>query len=522
MNSIHRRLNLFFVVVISLVLGISGAYSYWRSQNELAEDLQQTGKSLKSRLETSLPSPLWNFDDYQLDRILDSEMISPKIRQIVIENNGKLVAGRTSDNAGHIERLAKLPARHGDEIEFDVFYQDNPQRSIGRVLVRLSSTPMEQQLRKQVLSKVAEIAILDIILLLALARSLTYLLVRPLKQLHVMLQRAADQTDDGISDAALRLPASHFVEFSEVTTSYNRIARRLLNDLRKRKETEDAMRQAKETAEQAFQQLKETQNSLVQAEKMASLGSLVAGVAHEINTPIGVILTSASVLSEDSREFRNNIESGTIRKSELLRYTDIAIQSSTLIQTNAERAAALIQSFKHVAVDQTSEARRTFNLREYIEEVILSLRPSLRHSALGITIDCTQHIDIDGYPGALSQIITNMVTNTIAHAFKPGEKGRLQIQAEQEEGIVRMVFSDNGKGIAAEYISHIFDPFFTTRRGAGGSGLGLNIVYNLVTQTLGGTISVSSSPDEGTRFSIFFPCSAPKPARQPRRLTEQS
>ncbi|SFM97064.1 His Kinase A (phospho-acceptor) domain-containing protein [Formivibrio citricus] len=515
MNSIRRRLNVFFVVVITLLLGISGAYSYWRTQAELAEDLTQTGKSLRSRLETSLPSPLWNFDDYQLDRILDSEMISPKIQQIVIENNGRMVAGRVSSGIGRVERLTKQPSRYGDEIEFDVFYQDNPQRSIGKVLVRLSSAPMEQQLQKQVISKVAEIVILDIILVLALSRSLTLLLVRPLKQLHDMLQRAADQTDAGISDAALRLPASQFIEFSDVTSGYNRIARRLLDDLRKRKETEDAMREAKESAEKALQQLKETQNSLVQAEKMASLGGLVAGIAHEINTPVGVILTSASVLSEDSRSFQKNIESGTIKKSDLLRYTETAVQSSALIQTNAERAAALIQSFKRVAVDQTSEARRAYDLKEYIEEVILSLRPTLRHSALTVDVDCPEDIKIDGYPGALSQIITNMVTNTIAHAFDPGQQGTLCIEAEQDEGVVRMVFSDDGKGIQASHIGRIFDPFFTTRRGAGGSGLGLNIVYNLVTQTLGGTISVSSAPGSGTRFSIIFPSVAPEPVKQP-------
>lgn len=520
MNSIRRRLNVFFVVVITLVLGISGAYSYLRTQAELADDLEQTGKSLRSRLETSLPSPLWNFDDYQLDRILDSEMISPKIQQIVIENNGRMVAGRVSSQAGRIERLAQQPARYGDEIEFDVFYQDNPQRSIGKVLVRLSNTPMEQQLKKQVIFKIAEIAILDFILVLALSRSLTLLLVRPLKQLHDMLQRAADQTDEGISDAALRLPASQFIEFSEVTSGYNRIARRLLDDLRKRKETEDAMREAKEVAEKAFQQLKETQNSLVQAEKMASLGGLVAGIAHEINTPIGVILTSASVLSEDSRIFQKNIESGTIKKSDLLRYTDTAVQSSALIQSNSERAAALIQSFKRVAVDQTSEARRTYDLKEYIEEVILSLRPTVRHSTLSVEVNCPTDIRIDGYPGALSQIITNMVTNTIAHAFDPGEKGNLRIQAEQEEGVVRMIFSDDGKGIQPSHIGRIFDPFFTTRRGAGGSGLGLNIVYNLVTQTLGGTISVSSAPGNGTRFSIIFPCIAPEQIRSPLSHTD--
>jgi signal transduction histidine kinase len=290
--------------------------------------------------------------------------------------------------------------------------------------------------------------------------------------------------------------------------------------LRKRKETEDAMRAVKETAEKTLQQLKETQNSLVQAEKMASLGGLVAGIAHEINTPIGVILTSASVLAGDSQTFQRDISSGTIKKSDLLRYTDTAVQASALIQSNAERAAALIQSFKRVAVDQTSEARRTYDLGEYIREVILSLRPTLRHSSLEVDIDCPEEIQIDGYPGALSQIITNMVTNAISHAFNPGEHGLLRIQAEHEEGMVRLVFADNGKGIQPSHINRIFDPFFTTQRGTGGSGLGLNIVYNLVTQTLGGTITASSLPGQGTTFSVIFPCEAPQP-QQPNQAAAE-
>lgn len=511
MNSIRRRLTLFFVVAITLVLGVSGAYSYLHSRADLASDLKQTGESLRSRLETSLPGPLWNFDDYQLDRILDSEMLSPKIRLIVIENNGKLVAGRVN-NHGRVERLSEMPEKKGNELEFDIFYQDNYQRSIGKVMVQLSEEPMTEQLRKLVLDKLIEIALLDIVILLALTRSLTVLLIRPLRQLHDMLDRAADQTDEGESDAALRLPASQFVEFADVTSGYNRIARRLLEDLRKRREAEEEMRVAKDAAESAYLQLKDAQTSLVQSEKMASLGGLVAGIAHEINTPIGVILTGASVLSEESTAFQKGVESGAVKKSEVLRYTDTAIQSAALIQTNAERAAALIQSFKRVAVDQTSEARRTFDLKQYIDEVILSLRPAIKHSPISIQVDCTEQIEVDGYPGALSQIITNMITNALHHAFEPNQAGLIQIAAHAERGMIRMTFADNGRGIQPEHLGRIFDPFFTTRRGAGGSGLGLNIVYNLITQTLGGTIAVTSSPGNGATFTIAFPIVSPEHA----------
>lgn len=511
MHSIHRRLIAFFVVVVTVVLGASGAFSYWRSRADLINDLNHTGDSLRSRLETSLPGPLWNFDDYQLDRILDSEMLSPKIQQIVVENNGKLVTGRTMSSTGQIERLSVLPENQPNDIEFNIFYQDNFQRPIGKVIFRLSTAPMNAQLQKFVQEKLVEIALLIGIIVMALTRSLTILLIRPLRQLQNMLQRAADETDEGISDAALHLPDSHWIEFSEVTSSYNRIARRLLEDLHKRHEAEDAMRSAKEAAESAYHQLKEAQSTLVQSEKMASLGGLVAGIAHEINTPIGVILTGASVLSEESVAFKKGIETGAMKKSEVLRYTETAIQSAALIQTNAERAATLIHSFKQVAVDQTSEARRVFDLGEYIEEVILSLRPTFKHRAIKMNIDCTEKIEVDGYPGALSQIITNMVTNSLHHAFEQDQPGTMSISASHEHGAVKMVFSDDGRGISQEHLGRIFDPFFTTQRGSGGSGLGLNIVYNLVTQRLGGTIAVTSSLGSGTTFTFVFPRVSPDP-----------
>lgn len=256
-------------------------------------------------------------------------------------------------------------------------------------------------------------------------------------------------------------------------------------------------------------EVKAAQVGLMQSEKMAALGSLVAGISHEINTPVGVILTSATVLSEEVDGFRKYIEAGVIKKSELTHYTDQARESAKLIQHNAERAAALIQSFKRVAVDQASEARRGFVLKSYIQEVVLSLQPVLRHSKVQIVLDCDSDVEIDGYPGAMAQIVTNMVNNAIHHAFDADEPGEIIISAHMENDMVRMVFKDNGRGIHEEHIGRVFDPFFTTRRGSGGSGLGLNIVYNLVTQTFGGSITVQSVHGQGVSFVLLFPAVSP-------------
>ncbi|WP_156129020.1 sensor histidine kinase [Chitinibacter sp. ZOR0017] len=331
-------------------------------------------------------------------------------------------------------------------------------------------------------------------------------MIRPLALLRDRINQIAERD---INYNNIDLPRNPYQEIDEVSIGYNRIAHRLQDDVANLSRTEAQMRQAKEEAELALRQLQEAQKSLVQSEKMASLGSLVAGIAHEINTPVGVILTSASVLRDESVKFRQMIEDGQVKKSDVLSYGETAEQSSSLILSNATRAADLIQSFKRVAVDQTSEVKRDFELKAYLNEILLSLRPLTKHAAVQIVIDCPDEIKIDSYPGAFSQILTNLLQNALLHAFGPnnetGRQNTITIAAHEEAGETVLNFSDNGQGIAANIIDKVFDPFFTTKRANGGSGLGLNIVFNLVTQTLGGTIKVFSDLGLGTRFEMRIP-----------------
>jgi len=180
--------------------------------------------------------------------------------------------------------------------------------------------------------------------------------------------------------------------------------------------------------------------------------------------------------------------------------------------SNAERAANLIQSFKQVAVDQTSEARRDFELNDYLHEIITSLQPKLRRTRIRVSIECPPEIKMDSFPGALSQVITNLVMNALIHAFDDAKIGKISIHAQHlENDNVSLLIADNGSGIPATYLHRIFEPFFTTKRGSGGSGLGLHIVYNIVRQQLWGTIEVKSTMGEGTSFLIVIPRKAPVP-----------
>jgi signal transduction histidine kinase len=255
----------------------------------------------------------------------------------------------------------------------------------------------------------------------------------------------------------------------------------------------------------AMEKLQHTQNQLIQSEKMGALGGLVAGVSHEINTPVGVSVTASSYLQEKTKEFINLFTNNAMKKSDLEKYLNLANESTEVILSNLRRASELIKSFKQVAVDQSDEQKRNFKLKEYANQVLLSLKPKLKKTKISIGINCDEELQINSFPGAFSQIITNLVMNSLIHAFDENQEGTIIFDIEKQNNNILFTYSDNGKGINEDIISKIFDPFFTTKRGKGGTGLGLNIVYNIVTQTLGGSIECQSKENLGTIFKIIFP-----------------
>jgi len=271
---------------------------------------------------------------------------------------------------------------------------------------------------------------------------------------------------------------------------------------------EHALRRAKERADTALADLRQTQDDLIQYEKLASLGQLVAGVAHEINTPVGIALTTATSMASEARQFAENAASGKLLRSEFERFVSRITEGSHLLQTNLNRAAELVYSFKQVAVDQTSGERRSFPLGSWLNELLTSLGPVIRKTGHEVSIHCPDGIVMDTYPGALAQVLTNLVMNAVSHAYDEGETGRMVLRVEElRRGWLRFVFADDGKGIPPENHEKVFEPFFTTGRAYGSTGLGLHIVYNLVTNSLQGKIDLDSEPGKGTRFTIDLPVS---------------
>lgn len=281
-------------------------------------------------------------------------------------------------------------------------------------------------------------------------------------------------------------------------------------DITDRKRTEQEMQRAKESAEHALKNLRDTQNSLIESEKLAALGRLVAGVAHEVNNPVGIGLTVATALQRRCNMFEAELARGDLRRSSLTEFIGGTRDAAAQLVANLNRAADLIQSFKQVAVDRNMPDRRQFNLGELTEQLVTSLKPGLNARSLTLAVDCDPDIEMNSYPGPYGQVVTNLFLNSIAHAFPAGAPGRLLIEARRlDEDQVEIVFSDNGAGMTADVRRRAFDPFFTTRRGSGGTGLGLNIVHNIVINRLGGRIDLSSELGKGTRFQIVMPRVAP-------------
>ena len=512
MQSIHVRMVVMFVVIVTAVLTLSGTYSQFKLSEELEQRDAQLRKGVVTRLQISLPAALWNLDKPKVGSLLEAEMLVPEVLAIRVYDTttGGLFSGKMRNQYGQIVAAGPAAPVDGPATEamltfrgVDPEVDSEKPVAVGRVVINFSRDQIQKALSAELLRKALEIVALDLILVLALTYSLR-LIFKPLKQLHAGLFDLATRETEKVEE----LPEGRVDEIGDLARGFNNILRKLRSIIEQTRHAEEAAKHASAQTAQALQELRQAQDSLVQSERLASLGGLVAGIAHEINTPVGISLTSASVLLEETGNIKRTLDAGSIKKSDIMAYIDMASEGARLIMANTDRAAQLIQSFKQIAVDQTNEMRRPFRLKEYIDEVIMSLHPRLKHTHINVVVDCPNEIELDSYPGAFAQVLTNLTLNALIHAYEAGSVGCIHIDALQCGENVDVVFRDDGKGIAAEHLEKIFDPFFTTQRGRGGTGLGLNIVFNLIVKRFGGTINVESVLGQGTVFKMRLPCVA--------------
>ncbi|MEH6627566.1 MAG: ATP-binding protein [Motiliproteus sp.] len=261
--------------------------------------------------------------------------------------------------------------------------------------------------------------------------------------------------------------------------------------------------------EQSLERVHQTQEQLIQAEKLAALGSMVAGVAHEINTPLGNCVLAASSLKDTVEEVLESVSSGVINKQQFMHNMEQLKTGFELLNTNLNRGADLVGRFKQVAADQSFEERRKFQMAELIEDTLAAMSPRLKRGRCEVEWRCDEDVELDSYPGDFSQILMNLVVNSLIHGFHERPGGRINILVTACSNHMQLEYSDSGDGLSEEACQRLFEPFYTTNRERGGTGLGMAIIHNLISQRLGGSIRLASGIGEGVRFVIRTQLNAP-------------
>ncbi len=324
-----------------------------------------------------------------------------------------------------------------------------------------------------------------------------------LDQQNLLLEQEVARKTSNLSQAMMDLQKQKYeLEKQKLT---------LTDEIDLRKQTEQELITQQNELQRYVDELNLAQERLVGSEKMAALGGLVAGITHDVNTPIGIGVTATSFLQERLEQVEAAYKDKTLSPKALEEFINDAKQSTSLLTSNLDRASELVASFKQIAVDQASEAVRTINFKEYLGEVIRSLHPKLKKTSHQINLDCPDALTLNLPAGAISQIFTNLIMNSLIHGFEGVENGIIDIIIKDENEHVIIDFKDNGNGVSKEQLEKLFDPFFTTKRDQGGSGLGTHITLNLVKQTLGGEIEVASEVGKGLHYHISFPKNMPTP-----------
>ena len=417
-------------------------------------------------------------------------------------------------------RVKKLsqPVVSEEYIEYSLPVADSESDAIlGYVYIRMSNTSFEQSI-----SELAQYN-LAMALVLALVAYIISQLIRSrvLGPIHSFVKEIQDITFNKNFNTKVTKPS--LTELQALSDSVNSMLKKIQQQIEKFEVAESEITELNQSLEQkvvtrtqalrdsnqelldALEQVHQYQSQVIQSEKMASLGQMVAGVAHEVNTPIGLGVTASTMLSDRIDEIQHELENKSLSAKKLDRFLAESKENTQIIYRNLSRAADLVSSFKQVAVDQTADNTRTVKLENFVNEVILSLHPTLKKYSHEVVVNCDNDLEIKTKPGPINQVLINMIMNSLLHAFEDEDKGVMTIDIWCNNNVCHIKYHDNGKGIEEKIKQRIFDPFVTTKRGEGGSGLGLHLVYNLVTQALGGNITVESELGNGATFNISFP-----------------
>jgi len=525
LNKIWKKLAAGAVITVIVTMVTMNYVSHQINNYYAEEDFNKEMKSLIDVASDSLKEPLWNLNDETLISICDSFFQHDTVSRIVVKDATLgLVYDRKSYSEIHADDLLV-------SIEKDIIHHD---RVIGTIELSMTKYFISQEemrsIQKEFLEMIIVIVLLMIVLMIVVRR-----ITRPLtdlkQALHLVATSNEIQTIEISSNDEVGQLAASFNQMSQDifearaaihklneeleekvenrTSELNQMNEELSESLTIIEKTKQELLTSNDDLSRTLKELQEVQELLIESGKMALLGELVAGVAHEINTPVGVSLTMSSYIEAQVRQLSSKIKSNNLSKQDFLESFEKLEESSSLIVRNLLRAGELISSFKQVAVDQTSHSIRRFNFHDYINETLLNLKSHYKHRNIEIINNCPDDLEIVSYPGAYAQIFTNLIMNSLIHAFDEDDNGLIEIIVQVSDEKLDVLFKDDGKGISPENIKKVFNPFYTTKRGQGGTGLGLNITYNIAFNVLKGSILCQSVLGEGTSFVMNLPLHHP-------------
>ena len=534
--SIRAKIISLILIVSISVLMISSSISLYTEYHSIKSGLKNQLSSFSKLIGNRSTAALAFFDEKTALENLSALEVIPNIQLAClydITGNRFAYYSRIQNNSSSCfeseEEHREFMLNDQDLLNAEYQIMDGDEE-LGKIYLYSSYQPIYDHIYDRLMILLANVTI-GTILAVILASWLQRLISNPISLIHDSANEIIEK-----SDYSIRAPRTSDDEIGRMANSFNRMRetiesknRDLERQIEKRQEAEDALREMNteledrinlrtvelarknEELNNAMAVLKQAQDELVQSEKLASLGSIVAGVAHELNTPIGIGVTASTTIEASIKEFRKKYENNQISKRDLEQFMETTETAMSLIMANLSRGSELVKSFKQVAVDQTSEKRRKFMLDEVISEIVLTVQPQFKHTPHNIIANIPDDIELDSYPGPFGQVITNLIMNALTHGFHEDMEGELQINVKRKgEGYVTISVKDNGSGIQPEHLKHVFDPFFTTKMGQGGSGLGMHISYNIITGIMGGKMTISSTPGEETEILMTLPLVAPE------------
>lgn len=503
MNRLLFTLRQQLVAITLLVFGLASVAMLWSTREVVLEvgaaEGRRDGLRSGSLLSTALTDKVAQRDLAGLEETLTALVANDDFLYLqVLDTNGVILG-----SAGPVvpENLQSDDSAHRFSAALVL-----ESRTYGQVFFGLARDS-EKQLVNLIFWRVL-VACLGCLALAALAQAyLSGLVTHRLTALRLGSERMA------AGGSRVEVPDHGQDEMAALAQAFNRMSQALTE---RERQLQDVNQQLERRVDErtrhladALKTLKLTQDDLVEAQKLSSLGSLVAGVSHELNTPIGNAVTAASALNDTLRDLTRQVESQAVSRKNLVQTLATGREMAELVLSSTERASNLIASFKRMAVDDTSQKRRRFDLRSTLEDLVRSFGPTLRRYRWTVQLDVPPGIELDSFPGALDQVVGNVLQNAERHAFLPDQEGTFTISARLQDRQVHLSLTDTGQGMSDQVAGRIFEPFFTTKLGQGSSGLGLSIVRNIVHGTLGGHITVQSALGEGTMFDVILPLSAP-------------